>query len=62
MPGLLQRVFARPVQPCLQNGDVLFVAANHRLNILGFLDLSRSGKKYKDTANIGMQNLAASLK
>ena len=43
-------------------GDIVFVSINHRLNILGFLDLSRFGEKYKDTANIGMQDIAASLK
>ena len=43
-------------------GNVVVVTVNHRLNILGFLDLSRFGEKYKDTANIGMQDLVASLK
>ncbi len=29
---------------------------------MGLLDISQFGEKYKDTANIGMQDLAASLK
>ncbi len=43
-------------------GDVVVVTVNHRLNILGFLDLSRYGEKYAGTANLGMQDLVASLK
>ena len=30
-----------------KNGDVVLVSINHRLNILGFLDLSAYGDKYK---------------
>ena len=42
-------------------GDVVVVTVNHRLNILGFLDLSRFNEKYAKTANLGMQDLVASL-
>jgi para-nitrobenzyl esterase len=42
-------------------GDVVVVTVNHRLNILGFLDLSDYGEEYAGTANLGIQDLVASL-
>ncbi len=44
-----------------KKGDVVVVTVNHRLNILGFLDLSAYGEKYKDSPNAGLQDLVASL-
>ncbi len=44
-----------------QNGDVVLVSVNHRLNILGFLDLSAFGKPYADSANVGMLDVVAAL-
>ncbi len=44
------------------NGDVVVVSVNHRLNILGFLDLSPFGDKYKNSANAGFADLVAALK
>ena len=44
-----------------KKGDVVLVSVNHRLNILGFLDLSEFGDKYKASANVGMIDLAAAL-
>jgi len=42
--------------------DVVSVTVNHRLNILGFLDLSEfGGPAYADSANVGMTDLVASL-
>ncbi len=43
-------------------GDVVVVTVNHRLNILGCLDLSAYGPKYENTANITLTDLVASLK
>ena len=37
-----------------KKGDVVFVSINHRLNILGFLDLSAAGEQYAQSANVGM--------
>uniref|UniRef100_UPI0013D45D9D carboxylesterase family protein n=1 Tax=Klebsiella pneumoniae TaxID=573 RepID=UPI0013D45D9D len=34
-----------------KTGDVVVVSINHRLNVLGFLDLSAYGDKYKHSAN-----------
>ena len=44
-----------------RKGDVVLVSVNHRLNILGFLDLSEFGDKYKPSANAGMLDLVAAL-
>jgi len=43
--------------------DVVSVTVNHRLNILGFLDLSEfGGPAYAGSANVGMTDLVAALK
>ena len=43
-------------------GDVVVVTINHRLNVLGFLDLSSFGEKYKESANVGMTDIVAALR
>nr|WP_297705851.1 carboxylesterase family protein [uncultured Butyrivibrio sp.] len=45
-----------------KNGDVVVVNVNHRLNILGYLDLKPFGEKYKNSANCGNADLVAALK
>jgi para-nitrobenzyl esterase len=43
--------------------DAVSVTVNHRLNILGFFDLSEiGGSDYGESANVGMTDLVASLK
>jgi len=42
-------------------GEVVVVSINHRLNILGFLDLSAYGEPYKASGNLGMQDIVAAL-
>lgn len=42
-------------------GDVVVVTLNHRLNILGYFDLSPYGEKYKNSANAGNADLVAAL-
>lgn len=42
-------------------GDVVVVTLNHRLNILGFLDLSAFGEKYKQSGNAGLLDLVKAL-
>ena len=42
-------------------GDVVVVSVNHRLNCIGYLDLSGYGEKYKYTGNLGQADLVASL-
>ncbi|MGO6980942.1 carboxylesterase/lipase family protein [Rhizobium leguminosarum] len=45
-----------------KDGDVVVVTLNHRLNVLGFLDLSAYGEKYKRTGNASVTDLVAALK
>ena len=42
-------------------GDVVVVSLNHRLNIIGYLDLSAFGEKYWNTANLGQADIVAAL-
>ena len=41
--------------------DVVVVTVNHRLNILGFLDMSSFGEKYRNSVNAGIADLVAAL-
>lgn len=45
----------------VKKGDIVFVSVNHRLNILGFLDLSACGERYAQSANVGVLDLVKSL-
>jgi len=45
----------------LAKKDVVVVSVNHRLNIIGFLDLSTCGEKYKYSGNVGMLDIVAAL-
>ena len=42
-------------------GDVVVVTLNHRLNVLGFLDLSAYGEKYAKSGNAGLLDIVAAL-
>jgi len=44
-----------------EKGDVVIVTLNHRLNVLGFLDLSAFGEKYAQSGNVGLLDLIAAL-
>ncbi len=44
-----------------RRGDVVVVSLNHRLNILGFLDLSKYGEKYAQSGNVGMLDIVTAL-
>jgi para-nitrobenzyl esterase len=44
-----------------QQGDVVIVSVNHRLNILGFLDLSGANPKYAKSANVGILDIVKAL-
>ena len=43
-------------------GDVVVVTINHRLNILGYLDMSAYGNKYANSVNAGMADIVTALK
>ena len=45
-----------------RKGDVVVVTVNHRLNVLGFLDLSAFGEKYGKSGNAGMLDLVEALR
>ena len=45
----------------LAKKDVVVVSINHRLNILGFLDLSAVSKKYEFSGNVGMLDVVQAL-
>ena len=44
-----------------KQGDIVLVSVNHRLNILGFLDLSGANPKYAQSANVGMLDIVKAL-
>ena len=44
-----------------KKGDVVVVSINHRLNILGYLDLSAYGEKYKQSANLSILDMKVAL-
>ena len=44
-----------------RKGDVVVVSINHRLNSIGFLDLSAYGEKYQSSCNNGMLDIVAAL-
>jgi para-nitrobenzyl esterase len=44
-----------------KKGDVVVVSINHRLNILGYLDLSAYGEKYKNSANLSILDMKVAL-
>ena len=57
----LEQVAYEGDQLC-QKGDVVVVSVNHRLNILGYLDLSDFGEPYKNSANAGITDLVEALR
>jgi para-nitrobenzyl esterase len=44
-----------------RKGEVVVVSINHRLNVLGFLNLSAYGEKYKASSNVGMMDIVSAL-
>ena len=48
-------------QALAKKGDIVVVSVNHRLNILGFLDLSAASDKYASSANLGMLDIVKAL-
>ena len=42
-------------------GDIVVVSLNHRLNILGYADLTGLGGKYAQSVNLGMQDIVKAL-
>lgn len=44
-----------------KRGDVVLVSLNHRLNVLGHLNLAAYGEKYANSANVGMTDIVLAL-
>ena len=44
-----------------RNNDVVVVGVNHRLGVLGFLDVSHLGSEFADSGNVGMLDIVAAL-
>lgn len=57
----MEHMYYDPRNLCAQ-GDVVVVSVNHRLNILGYLDLSPFGSEYENSANAGNADLVAALR
>lgn len=45
-----------------RKGDAVVMSLNHRLNVLGFLDLSDFGPEYAESGNAGLLDLVEALK
>ena len=44
-----------------RRGDVVVVSVNHRLNLLGYMNLSAYGARYSSSMNVGVLDLVAAL-
>ncbi|MDR0976848.1 MAG: carboxylesterase family protein [Prevotellaceae bacterium] len=44
-----------------EKGDIVTVTLNHRLNVLGYIDLTAVGGKYAESVNLGQQDLVKAL-
>lgn len=45
-----------------KRGDLVFVSLNHRLNLIGHLNLTNLGEEFADAKNLGLFDLVAALK
>lgn len=45
----------------VRDSDVVAVGVNHRIGVLGFLDLSHLGDEFADSGNVGMLDIVAAL-
>lgn len=44
-----------------EKGDIVVVNLNHRLNVLGYMDLRGLGGKYENSVNLGQQDIVKAL-
>ena len=59
--GSGQELKAYDGESIARRGDVVLVSLNHRLNIFGYLNLSKYGEEYRSSANVGMLDLVVAL-
>lgn len=60
--GSSVELFAYDGEELSKFGDVVVVSLNHRLNLLGYLDLSAYSEKYRYSGNLGSMDLVAALR
>ncbi len=59
--GSGQELLSYDGESLARRGDVVVVSINHRLNVLGYLNLADYGDQYAETANVGMLDIVAAL-
>jgi para-nitrobenzyl esterase len=59
--GSGQELKAYEGEALARRGDVVLVSLNHRLNVLGYLNLAEYGSKWATSANAGMLDLVLAL-
>lgn len=60
--GSAIELFAYDGEELSRFGDVVVVSVSHRLNVLGFLDLSAYAEEYRYSGNVGIGDLVAALR
>ncbi|MBR0087675.1 MAG: carboxylesterase/lipase family protein [Lachnospiraceae bacterium] len=60
--GAAQHLYSYEGWEMAENYDVVLVSVNHRLNMLGFMDLSEFGEEYRYSGNAGIADLVEALK
>ncbi len=59
--GSSQELKAYDGESMARRGDVVVVSLNHRLNVLGYLNLAAYGEKYAGAGNVGMLDIVLGL-
>jgi para-nitrobenzyl esterase len=59
--GSGQELLSYDGESLARRGDVVVVSINHRLNVLGYLNLADYGDQYAGSANVGMLDIVAAL-
>jgi para-nitrobenzyl esterase len=59
--GSDQELRMYPGENLVRRGDVVSVSVNHRLGVLGYLNLMDYGEEYASSPNVGMLDLVAAL-
>jgi para-nitrobenzyl esterase len=59
--GSSQELKAYDGENLARRGDVVMVSLNHRLNVLGYLNLAAYGDQYASSANVGMLDIVLAL-
>ena len=60
--GSSQEIFSYDGENLSKYGDVVVVSINHRLNVLGFLDLSEYGDEYRYSGDLSIADMVAALR